>query len=144
MPQHWQRGEYFISTDKALLQSDIIHSFLANESYWAKNIPLETVTRSIQHSECFGIYRGSEQVGFARAITDYATFAWIADVFVLPAHRGQGLAHWLMECIIAHPDLQGLRRMVLATRDAHEIYKASGFLPLPNPDRWMFLQGKGY
>jgi len=122
----------------------VVHGFLTN-SYWAKGIPLETVQRSLQNSLCFGIYlqqnqgSGSDtrQVGFARVITDHATFAYLADVFVLDEFRGRGLSKWLMECIVKHPELQGLRRWCLVTRDAHGLYEQFGFKALPAPERWM-------
>ena len=122
-----RRGEYVVSTDPAKLDLDVIHGFLTN-CYWAKGIPRETVERSIEHSLCFGIYHGSEvQVGFARVVTDHATFAYLADVFVLPAERGQGLGRWLVESILAHPGLQDLRRWLLGTRNAHGLYRRCGF-----------------
>ena len=129
---------YSISTDKRRLQLPVIHDFL-RESYWAKDIPESVVRRSVDGSLCFGVYHGREQIGFARVITDEATFAYLADVFILPAHRGKGLSRRLMEEIIAHPALQGLRRMLLATCDAHELYARFGFKGLGIPDRWMEL-----
>jgi GNAT superfamily N-acetyltransferase len=136
MDGQWQRGEYTISTDKTRLVINVIHSFL-NTSYWAAGRSVETIRRSIDNSIPFGIYKDNQQVGFARVITDYATFAWIADVFVLEPHRGQGLSKWLMEVIISHPELQGFRRWVLATKDAHELYRRFGFIELTRPERWM-------
>jgi len=135
--ESWQRDDYEISTDRARLNIDLIQDFLCNQSYWATGRSREVVVRSIDNSLPFGIYRGSEQVGFARIVTDYATFAWVADVFVLTEHRGQGLAKWLMEIIIAHPQLQGFRRWVLSTKDAHDLYKQFGFINLHRPERWM-------
>lgn len=132
----WKRGDFEISTDPARIDLPSLYQFLSN-SYWAKGIPLETLVRSIQHSLCFGIYEGIHQVGFARAITDYATFAYIADVFVNEAFRGRGLSKWMMECIKSHPELQGLRRWALITRDAHGLYRQFGFTELANPQRWM-------
>ena len=135
----FQRGEYVISTDPAKLDLDTIHGFLTN-CYWAKGIPRETVTRSIEHSLCFGIYHRSEgQVGFARVISDFATVAYLGDVFVLEAHRGRGLSKWMMECIMKHPQLQGLRQWILLTRDAHRLYTKFGFTPLTAPERYMEL-----
>ena len=122
---------YSISTDKQLLDIAMIHQYLSVESYWAKNIPLAVVKRSVEHSLCFGVYHQSEQIGFARVVTDTATFAYLADVFMLPQHRGKGLSKWLVACIHAHPDLQGLRRWVLATKDAHGLYAQFGWKPLP-------------
>jgi N-acetylglutamate synthase-like GNAT family acetyltransferase len=132
-----QKGVYTISTDPEKLNIDLIHHFLSNESYWAKGIPRQTVERSIQHSLCFGVFEQQQQVGFARVVTDYATFAWIADVFILPAYRRQGLSKWLVQTIRAHPGLQGLRRWLLATADAHQLYAQYGFTPLPHPERFM-------
>jgi GNAT superfamily N-acetyltransferase len=133
----WQRGEYLISTDRSRLDITLIHDFISNHSYWGKGRSREVVERSIEHSLPFGLYKGDEQVGFARIVTDYATFAWIADVFVVAAHRGRGLSKWLMEVIIAHPQLQGFRRWVLSTKDAHELYARFGFIRLHRPERWM-------
>jgi len=130
---------FLISTDNSLLDIDVIHQYLGGESYWAKGITKEKVQRSVDNSMCFGIYYEKKQIGFARVITDKATFAYLADVFVLNAYRGQGLSKWLMQTILAHPDLQGLRRWVLATADAHGLYKQFGFEPLAIPDRWMNL-----
>jgi len=136
MSDHWQRGEFTISTDKSLLDVKVIHGFLTT-SYWATGRTIETVRRSIDNSLSFGVYKGDQQVGFARVITDYSTFAWIADVFILESFRGQGLSKWLMEVIISHPELQGFRRWVLATKDAHELYRKFGFTELKLPERWM-------
>jgi len=134
--QKLTRGDLSISTDHELLDLDVIHSFLAG-SYWAQGIPREVVARSIENSLCFGIYEEQRQVGFARVISDYATYAYIADVFVLESHRGRGLGKWMMECIMAHPPLQGLRRWGLATRDAHGLYEQFGFTALASPERHM-------
>ena len=133
----WQRGEYTISTDRSLLDVDLIQDFISNRSYWGRGRSREVVERSIENSLAFGIYKGDEQVGFARVVTDYATFAWVADVFVVPEHRGGGLSKWLMQVIIAHPQLQGFRRWVLATKDAHGLYEQFGFIKLHRPERWM-------
>jgi GNAT superfamily N-acetyltransferase len=138
MHASWRQGEFEISTDPARVDVAAVHSFLA-ASYWAEGIPLETVERSIRNSLCFAIYRDHEQVGFARVITDRATFAYLADVFVLAPFRGRGLSRWLMQCILAHPELQRLRRWSLVTRDAHRLYKAFGFQALRTPERWMEL-----
>jgi GNAT superfamily N-acetyltransferase len=136
MAHEWRRDDYLISTDPARLDLERIHAVLA-ESYWAKGIPFDVVERSIRHSLPFGLFHGAEQVGFARVITDRATFAYLADVFVIETHRGRGLGTWLMEAVIAHPELQGLRRWVLLTRDAHELYRKFGFSELKQPDRYM-------
>ena len=114
MIQECRRGDFNISTDPARLDLNLIHQFLA-ASYWAAGVPRDVVKRSIEHSLCFGVYHRDHQVGFARIITDYATFAYLADVFILETYRGQGLAGWLVEFIVAHPQLQGLRRWMLAT-----------------------------
>jgi GNAT superfamily N-acetyltransferase len=137
-PITWYKDDYHISTDHTALDIDLIHRYLAQESYWAKGVPRSIVAKSIQHSLCFGVFQHHEQVGFARAITDYTTFAYLADVFIIPAHQGHGLGKWLIECIRAHPDLQHLRRWMLATADAHGLYTQYGFTPLPQPE--MFMQ----
>ena len=131
------QGDYSISTDRLRLDIDLIHNYLSNESYWATGRSREVVERSIENSLPFGIYKEDKQVGFARIVTDYATFAWVADVFVLPEHRGHGLSKWLMQVIIAHPRLQGFRRWVLSTKDAHGLYERFGFIKLHRPERWM-------
>jgi len=134
-----RRAEFVISTDRTRLDLDAIHGFLTN-CYWAKGIPREVVARSIQQSLCFGIYDGSgAQVGFARVISDFATIAYVGDVFVLDTHRGRGLGKWLMESITHHPALQNLRRWILTTRDAHGLYAQVGFAPLQSPERFMEL-----
>ena len=127
---------YDISTDPSRLQLDAIHACLTR-SYWSPGVPRDVVARAIAHSMCFGIYLDEAQVGFARVVTDKATFAYLADVYVLEEHRGQGLSKRLVETIQAHPDLQGLRRFLLATRDAHGLYAQFGFRPLAAPDRMM-------
>ena len=137
MISEWQRGEYLISTDRDRLDSAFIHNFLSNNSYWARGRDFELVQRSISNSFNFGLYKGNQQIGFARVVTDYATFAWLADVFVLDEHRGQGLGKWLVEVIVSHPKLQGFRRWLLATRDAHELYRRFGFTELSDASRWM-------
>ena len=137
MAHTWRRDEFEISDDRSRLDITLIHEFLTTESYWAVGRDVETVERSIENSLPFGVYKDDEQVGFARVLTDYATFAWIADVFVLNEHRGRGLSKWLMEVILAHPKLQGFRRWVLATKDAHELYRKFGFQELKRPERWM-------
>jgi GNAT superfamily N-acetyltransferase len=132
----WWKGEFRVTTSLDQMDLDVIHGFLSG-SYWAKGIPRATVEKSIRNSLCFGLFHGKAQIGFARVISDYTTFAYLADVFVLPEYRSQGLAKWLMECIMAHPELQGLRRWLLFTRDAHGLYQKSGFAPLAHPERVM-------
>jgi GNAT superfamily N-acetyltransferase len=135
----FRRDEFVISTDPARLDLDVIHEFLTN-CYWAKGIPRDVVARSIEHALCFGIYDGSRaQVGFARVISDFATIAYLGDVFVLESHRGRGLSKWMMECIMQHPALQGLRRWILLTSDAHRLYAQFGFTALKSADRYMEL-----
>jgi N-acetylglutamate synthase-like GNAT family acetyltransferase len=136
MHHSWSMGDYEVSTDPARVDVGVVHDFLTH-SYWARGIPLETVSRSIENSSCFGVYHRNQQVGFARVISDCATFAYLADVFVVPAFRGRGLSKWLMECIISHPDLQGLRRWMLVTKDAHGLYARFGFTAIKSPERWM-------
>ena len=133
-----QRDGYTISTDKTRLDTGLIHEFLSEDSYWAQDRPYDVVERSIDHSLCFGIYAGTEQVGFARVVTDYVTFAWLCDVFIVESHRGRGLGKRLVETVVAHPDLDGIRLFSLATRDAHELYRRyAGFEPLEVPEKWM-------
>ena len=134
---------YLLSTAKSQLDVDVIHHFLSEESYWAKGVPRELVEKSIAHSLCFGIYHSENMVGFARMITDHATSAYLADVFILPGHRGKGLSKWMVQCILEHPDLQGLRRMLLATRDAHGLYAQFGFTALDAPEVFMQLHRPG-
>lgn len=129
---------FIISTEKEKLDIDLIHSFL-NRAYWAEGISKEIIRRSIEGSLCFGLFENDKQIGFARMITDKTTFAYLADVFIIEEYRGRGLSKWLMEVIMSHPDLQGLRRMILATKDAHGLYKQFGFTPLINVDRWMHI-----
>ncbi len=137
MSREWHRGEFSISTERGRLDLPVIHNFLAKDSYWAQGRGIETVKRSIENSLNFGLYKGGQQIGFARVVTDHATFAWLADVFVLDAYRGRGLGKWLIEVILSHPELQELRRWVLGTKDAHEIYRQFGFSELKQPERWM-------
>jgi len=136
MSTDWRRDGFIISTDPARIDLDVVHGFLTG-SYWAEGIPPEVVRRSIEHSLCFGLYQDRRQIGFARVITDRATFAYLGDVFVLEAFRGRGLARWLLEVVQSHPELQGLRRWVLLTRDAHALYRQAGWSSLAAPDRYM-------
>lgn len=126
-----------ISSDKQRLDIDLIHRFLTEESYWAKTRTLGQTRTAIEHSLCFGAYQGERQIGFARVVTDQATFAYVGDVFVLDEFRGQGIGKRLMDVIVADPRLQGLRRWVLATRDAHGLYEQFEFSSLRHPERWM-------
>lgn len=128
---------YKISTDQHLLDIDLIHNYLCNESYWSQGISKEKVQRSIENSMCFGVYKDNKQVGLARVVTDKAIFAYICDVFILEEYRGIGLSKWLLQTILNHSELQGLRRWTLATLDAHGLYKQFGFASLTNTDRWM-------
>lgn len=137
MSDSWQKGDFLISTERQRLDREMIHDFLSSESYWAKGRDLEVVNRGIDNSLSFGIYHGAKQVGFGRVVTDYATFAWVADVFVVEEYRGQGLGKWLIEVMLSHPQLQGFRRWALSTRDAHELYRGFGFNELARPERWM-------
>jgi GNAT superfamily N-acetyltransferase len=130
-------NDYLISTDKSKLDLPLIHSFLSTQAYWSLNIPFAIVKRSAENSLCFGVYQGPQQVGFARVISDFATIAYLGDVFILPEHRGKGLSKRLMEAIMAHPDLQGLRRWILLTGDAHELYRQFGWKPINKPDLYM-------
>lgn len=145
VPVHQVREGYAISTDPRYLDVPLIHRFLSEESYWAEGVPLDVVQRSLGGSIAFGLYQGdplvgtAKQIGFTRVVTDRATFAWICDVFVLEEHRGKGLGEWLIESVLAHPDLQELRQIVLATRDAHELYARFGSEPL-NEERYMAIR----
>ena len=135
----WQRGDYEVSTDPARIDIESVHRFLSDEAYWSPGVPEDVVRRAIAGSLVFGLYRGSAQVGLARVVSDRATFAWLCDVYVLEEHRGHGLGKWLMECVKAHPELQGLRRWLLATRDAHGLYEQFGFEPV-DPERFMEIR----
>jgi len=147
-----QDGDYLITTDASRLDVDVIYNYLS-QSYWAAGIPRHIVEKSIDNSLCFGVFHQGAQVGFARLITDKATFAYLADVFILPGYRGKGLSKLLMEVIHSHPELQNLRRWMLATRDAHGLYSQFGWQPLtedsaktimliPNPDVYKTLNGQ--
>jgi GNAT superfamily N-acetyltransferase len=129
-------GACFVTTDPAKIDGELVYGFLS-QSYWARGLPRDVFERALANSLCFSLFDGGAQVGFARVATDRATFAYLADVFVLPTHRGRGLGKLLMETIIAHPDLQGLRRWVLVTRDAHGLYARYGFAPLAKVDGYM-------
>ena len=131
------KDEFTISTDRARLDVDAIHRFLVEDSYWAKERTFEQTKTAIENSICFGLYKGEKLIGFARVVSDKATFAYIGDVFVLEEYRGRGLSKWLMEVIVGYPELQGLRRWVLATKDAHGLYAQFEFAPFRFPERWM-------
>lgn len=133
----WQQEKFIISTDKTKLDISYVHQFLSKESYWAANIPLEIVKKSIEHSICFGVYDAEKQIGFARIITDQATFGYLADVFIDGAYRGRGLSKWLMQTISSLPFMPLLRRFMLGTKDAHKLYQQFGFTPLTFPERFM-------
>jgi GNAT superfamily N-acetyltransferase len=130
------KEDYIISTDPAKLDIDAIADML-RRAYWAQGRTREMIARYVQHSLVFGMYHKGRQVGLARVVSDYTTFAWLCDVFIHEEHRGHGLGKWLMETVHAHPDLQGLRRWMLATRDAHGLYEQFGWTPLDHPERWM-------
>lgn len=132
----WQQGEFTITTRQDDLDIEMIHGFLST-SYWAKSIPKAIVEKAIKNSLSFGVYHNGSQIGFGRAITDRATFAYLADIFILPEFRGRGLGKWLISCFLAHPELQGLRRWLLATSDAHGLYRQNGFGPLKKPENFM-------
>ena len=136
MHHEWHRDGFTLSTDPARLDLDMIHGFLST-CYWSRGIPRELLERSLRHSLPFGVYHAKEQVAFARVVTDFATVAYVGDVFVLEPWRGRGFSRWMMECMLAHPELQGFRRWFLLTRDAHGLYAKLGFTPLAAPDRWM-------
>ncbi len=131
------RPPYSITTDQSRFDYERIYDFLSRQSYWGKGIPMEVMKRSIENSLSFGLFHEAEQIGFARVVTDYATFAWLADVFIDEAFRGQGLGKWLMETVHGHPGLQGLRRWILGTRDAHGLYEQFGYSPLAKPEIYM-------
>lgn len=133
------QGDYSISTDKTKLDFDVIHGYLSR-SYWSENIPMEIVRKAAANSLCFGVYHEHRQIGYARVISDYASFAYLADVFILEEERGKGLSKWLMECILQHEQLQGLRSFSLMTRDAQSLYARYGFKNLENPERFMTIK----
>lgn len=138
----WAKEDYTIDTSIEMLDIDTIHHYLSKEAYWCLGIPRETIETAINNSICFGVYFNNEQVGFARMISDKATFAYLADVFILSEHQGKGLSKWMMECIQDHPELQGLRRVMLATSDAHGLYKQYGFSELEKPALFLEINNK--
>lgn len=136
------KDEFCISTDKAKLDVDSIHEFLSMKAYWCLNIPKERVEAAIQHSLCFGVYHNQKQIGFARVISDFSTIAYLGDVYISDTHRGKGLSKWLMTTIMNHPYLQGLRRWILLTGDAHALYRQFGWTEIADPTKWMELHNK--
>ncbi|MEO6406867.1 MAG: GNAT family N-acetyltransferase [Ferruginibacter sp.] len=136
------KGDLCISTDKEKLDIDAIHKFLSTKAYWCLNIPQAKVQTAITNSLCFGVYQGIKQIGFARIVTDFSTIAYLGDVYVLEAYRGVGISKWLMETIMTHPDLQGLRRWILLTGDAHGLYRKFGWTEIAEPGKWMELYNK--
>jgi GNAT superfamily N-acetyltransferase len=134
----WHNEQFYIDTDKTKLDVGLIHHFLYTTAHWAIGRPMSIVRKSIENSLCFGLYDGDKQVGFARIVTDSATVGWICDMFVIPSHRSRGLGRWMAECMMEHPDVKGLRRILLNTRDAHDLYKKyAGFRPLLAPESWL-------
>jgi len=138
-----EKNNYLISTDKNKIDIEYVHAFLS-QSYWSPGVPIIVVKKAMKGSLCFGIYYKDKQIGYARMVTDKATFAYLADVFIDEDHRGKGLAKWLVETILAHPQLQGLRRILLATKDAHKLYKQCGFTTINNPERYMVYNPATY
>lgn len=137
-----KKDDYLISTDKKMLDLIAIHKFLSTKAYWCLNIPKDKVQISIENSLCFGVYHEEKQIGFARIITDFSTIAYLGDVYIEEEYRGKGISKWLMEIIMTHPDLQGLRRWILLTGDAHELYRKYGWTDLTDPDKWMEIHDK--
>lgn len=134
--------DYRISTDVEEMDVDAVHAYLSR-SYWSPGVSKEIVSRSLRGALCFGLFKEGAQVGLARVISDRATFAYLSDVYVLEEHRGHGLAQWMLKVILAHPELQGLRRFMLATKDAHSLYERFGFTPLSSPAMFMEITGQG-
>jgi GNAT superfamily N-acetyltransferase len=144
----YHREDFLISTDPLKVDLNMVHNYLAHESYWASGVLIEIVSRSIQHSLCYGVYKCSPtneaQIGFARVISDFSTFAYLADVFILPAYQGQGLGKWLISCILAHPELENIRKWSLHTKDAHKLYQQFGFMVGSNPETYMVYYPQRY
>ena len=141
-PREFKREDFTISTDPSRLDLPWIHDYLTNDAYWSRGISFPVFQKSIENSLCFGVYHLAEQVGFGRVISDYATFAYLADVFITENYRRQGLGKWLVDCVLKYPDLQGLRRWMLVTSDAHSLYQRFGFSPLEHPEKMMEIVGK--
>jgi len=137
MAIEWQRAAFEVSDDRSRLDIGAIHRFISRESYWAAGISENLLARAIANSLCFGLYRGQEQIGFARVVTDRSTFGYLCDVYVERAHRGAGLGKWLVACVLEHPDLKGLRRIALMTRDAHDLYTPFGFRSMAEATRYL-------
>lgn len=137
-----EKNGFVLSTNPNKLDVDAIHHFLATKAYWCLNIPKETVQKSIENALCFGIYDGNQQIGFARVISDFATIGYLGDVYILEDYRGKGLSKWLMETIMSHPELQGLRRWILLTGDAHGLYEQFGWHAIADPSKWMEIHNK--
>ena len=136
------KDDFYISTDKTKLDIETIHEFLSTKAYWCINIPKDKVQTAIQNSLCFGVYQDKKQIGFARIISDFSTIAYLGDVFILEEYRGKGLSKWLMENIMNYPSLQGLRRWILLTGDAHSLYRQFGWTDIADPTKWMELHDK--
>ena len=136
------KDEFCISTDKTKLDVDSIHAFLSTKAYWCLNIPKDTVQKAIQNSRCFGVYQNEKQIGFARVISDFSTIAYLGDVYILEEYRGNGLSKWLIETIMSDPNLQGLRRWILLTADAHGLYRQFGWTNIGEPEKWMTVHDK--
>lgn len=132
-----KKGDFYITTDRSKLDLKVIHDFLANRSYWSRNIPFDKVETAVANSLNFGLFHHDRQIGYARVISDFSSIAYLGDVFILEEYRGQGHARWLMDTVVSHPGLQGLRRWILLTRDAHGLYRKYGWKPIVNPDKWM-------
>src|SRR5690349_22579102 len=136
------RDDFCISNDKAKLDINTIHEFLSTKAYWSLNIPKEKVQTAIQNALCFGVYHNEKQIGFARVVSDFSAIAYLGDVFILEEYRGKGLSKWLVETIMKHPNLQGLRRWILLTADAHELYRKFGWTDIEDPTKWMNVHDK--
>lgn len=135
----WRKDQYVLSTDAACFDMNALFRFISGESYWARGMPRETFERAVRHSLCFGLFDGELQIGFGRVVSDFASVAYLGDVFIREDYRRRGLSKWMMECIQSHPDLQGMRRWLLVTADAQELYKKFGFTPLKAPEKFMEL-----
>ncbi len=135
----WQKESYRLTTDVACFDMEVLFRFISEESYWARGMTRETFDRAVKHSLCFGLFEEERQIGFGRVVSDFASVAYLKDVFILKDCRGRGLSKWMMECILAHPDLQVIRRWLLVTADAQELYKKFGFTPLKVPEKFMEL-----